>query len=59
MRRRGAVWEPMPNAGRKDESMKSDTEIRDDVIDELRWDPQISEALSAVRGDPGGRQPGR
>ena len=23
--------------------MKSDTEIRDDVIDELRWDPQISE----------------
>lgn len=24
--------------------MKSDTEIRDDVIDELRWDPQISDA---------------
>ena len=23
--------------------MKSDTEIRDDVIDELRWDPQIAE----------------
>jgi osmotically-inducible protein OsmY len=22
--------------------MKSDTEIRDDVIDELRWDPQVS-----------------
>jgi osmotically-inducible protein OsmY len=25
------------------ELMKSDTEIRDDVIDELRWDPQITE----------------
>ena len=24
--------------------MKSDAEIRDDVIDELRWDPQISDA---------------
>ena len=24
--------------------MKSDSEIRDDVIDELRWDPQISDA---------------
>ena len=23
--------------------MKSDTEIIDDVIDELRWDPQITE----------------
>ena len=23
--------------------MKSDTEIRDEVIDELRWDPQITE----------------
>src|SRR5580693_1016412 len=42
-RRRGAVWESMPNAGRKGEPMKSDTEIRDDVIEELRWDPQITE----------------
>jgi len=23
--------------------MKSDTQIRDDVIEELRWDPQITE----------------
>ncbi|MGH3274358.1 MAG: BON domain-containing protein, partial [Streptosporangiaceae bacterium] len=23
--------------------MKSDTEIKDDVIEELRWDPQISD----------------
>jgi hypothetical protein len=23
--------------------MKSDTQVRDDVIDELRWDPQITE----------------
>ncbi len=23
--------------------MKTDTEIKDDVIEELRWDPQISE----------------
>jgi hypothetical protein len=23
--------------------MKSDTQIRDDVINELQWDPQISE----------------
>ena len=37
-------------AGRKagdvaetDGLMKSDAEIRDDVIDELRWDPQIPE----------------
>src|SRR6201986_5643873 len=29
--------------GRKGEPMKSDTEIMDDVIDELRWDPQITE----------------
>jgi osmotically-inducible protein OsmY len=33
----------MPNALRKGEPMKSDTEIRDDVIEELRWDPQITE----------------
>ena len=26
------------------ELVKSDAEIRDDVIDELRWDPQISDA---------------
>jgi osmotically-inducible protein OsmY len=25
------------------EAMKSDSEIRDDVVDELRWDPQISD----------------
>ena len=32
--------------GRADwgELVKSDSEIRDDVIDELRWDPQISDA---------------
>ena len=36
---RGAVCESMPNTGRKGEPMKSDTEIMDDVIDELRWDP--------------------
>ena len=43
LRRRGAVWESMLNAGRRGEPMKSDTQIRDDVIEELRWDPQITE----------------
>jgi osmotically-inducible protein OsmY len=34
MRRRGAVWESMPNAGRKGASrMKSDTQIRVEVSD--------------------------
>jgi osmotically-inducible protein OsmY len=31
------------NDPKEDEQMKSDSEIREDVINELRWDPQITE----------------
>ena len=38
--RLGASLEGNPET---EERMKSDAEIRNDVIDELRWDPQIPE----------------
>src|SRR3984893_18928090 len=46
MRARTA-WRSLRNdtkgASRRSELMKSDAEIRDDVINELQWDPQISD----------------
>jgi osmotically-inducible protein OsmY len=38
-----APWRRLGNDPKEGEPVKSDNEIRDDVINELQWDPQITE----------------